>query len=376
MTSTASYLEQFRANRQVAKNKFVVAGFDGFIDRIVTPVSLRFGSGERFAPIGTMVEFGNRVAEAAGKSTNIELYQRMEKLGGNGPIMANALLTSGVCVKYVGALGANEPHPALADFAKRSSAVTLCDPGYTTAIEFTDGKLMLGMMAGFDELSYRQISKRLGGESGIVELLSRADLVALLNWTMLPHMTAIFQSLEEYVLPLLPAARGRRFFFDLADPEKRSDTELREALHCIGRFTPFGQVTLGLNLKEAEHVARLLGLAHSGETPDSLKTLAHSLRERLEIGTVVVHPRKSAACATENGSFWMPGPYCEVPLVSTGAGDHFNAGFSLGQLLGLSPEACLATGVGTSGYYVRTGKSPNLDELETFLGQLDHVNTT
>ena len=63
----------------------------------------------------------------------------------------------------------------------------------------------------------------------------------------------------------------------------------------------------------------------------------------------------------------MPGPYTEKPLITTGAGDHFNAGFTTGQLLGLDPEGCLALGVSTSGHYVRTGESPSLAALETFL---------
>ena len=47
--------------------------------------------------------------------------------------------------------------------------------------------------------------------------------------------------------------------------------------------------------------------------------------------------------------------------------NHFNAGFSIGQLLGLDPEACLTLGVCSSGHYVRTGESPTLASLETFL---------
>ena len=57
----------------------------------------------------------------------------------------------------------------------------------------------------------------------------------------------------------------------------------------------------------------------------------------------------------------------KTPLITTGAGDHFNCGFVTGQLLGLEPEACLTLGVCTSGHYVRTGESPTLATLETFL---------
>ncbi len=70
-----------------------------------------------------------------------------------------------------------------------------------------------------------------------------------------------------------------------------------------------------------------------------------------------------------SGTWWAPGPYTEKPLITTGAGDHFNAGFTSGQLLGLDPEACLAIGVCTSGHYVRTGESPSLAAVETFLAK-------
>ena len=63
----------------------------------------------------------------------------------------------------------------------------------------------------------------------------------------------------------------------------------------------------------------------------------------------------------------MPGPLAEKPLITTGAGDHFNAGFVTGQVLGLDPEGALTLGVCTSGHYVRTAKSPSLDDLEKFL---------
>ena len=62
-----------------------------------------------------------------------------------------------------------------------------------------------------------------------------------------------------------------------------------------------------------------------------LRELARALRENLKIGTVVVHPKESAACATRDGSWWVEGPYTENPKLTTGAGDHFNAGFVIGQ---------------------------------------------
>jgi hypothetical protein len=360
-------LEELRTRRASISNKFVVVGFDGFVDRIVHPVALRHGQGEAFTPMGTIEEFGRRILEAAGKSTNIELFPRLDKLGGNGPIMANALLAGGLQVKYIGALGVPEVHPVFVDMARRAAAVSLCDPGFTTALEFTDGKVMLGMMKSLDEVTYPRLVEVMG-EGALFDCLSRADLVALVNWTMIPNMTSIFEELAGRVFPVLPP-RERLFFFDLADPQKRSASDLSLVLRAISRFQAFGRVTLGLNLKEAQQVFAVL--TGGGETEDEkgLRSMARQIRQKLDIGTVVIHPTRSGACATRNDTWWVPGPYADKPLITTGAGDHFNAGFVTGQLLGLSPESCLGLGVSTSGFYVRTGRSPSLGDLETFLAQ-------
>ncbi|MFI5356588.1 MAG: PfkB family carbohydrate kinase [Opitutales bacterium] len=359
-------LQELRSRRARLSGKHALVGLDGFVDTIVTPVALRAGQGENFTPINTLTEFGQRILAAAGKSTNIEFYPRLDKLGGNGPIMANALLAQGTSLTYVGALGRAVIHPVFAPMAARATVVSLCDAAATTAAEFTDGKLMLGMMKSLDEITPAKITEVMGAE-GYRHALAAADLVALVNWTMIPNMTAVFTDLVERVLPQVPVKPGRIFFFDLADPEKRSAADLVYALETIARFEQFGRVTLGLNLKEAQQVFTVLGFGSETETEQGLRAMAAKIRARLDLTTVVIHPKESAACATKADTFWVPGPYVARPLITTGAGDHFNSGFTAGQLMDLSPEACLGLGVCTSGHYVRTGQSPNLGELETFL---------
>jgi hypothetical protein len=350
--------------KSTISDKYAIVGFDGFLDKIVTPVALRNGQGDDFIPIQSIAEFGHRILGAAGKSTNIELYPKLEKIGGNGPLMGNGLLAAGTKLKYIGALGA--PHPSFVDFATRSDAVTLCEPGITTALEFRDGKLMLGTMTSLDEINYERIVEKIGGEPVLIDLFSKADLVALVNWTMIPNMTAIFERLTN-VIPHHPTSKKQRYFFDLADPEKRSSSDLREALRAIARFEGIGSVTLGLNLKEAQHLHTLLGFNIETEDANGLKKMASDIREELRIDTVVIHPRESAACATSKGNFYVPGPFCEKPFTTTGAGDHFNAGFCVGQLLDLDPECCLTLAVAASGHYVRTGHSPSLLDLQEML---------
>src|SRR3954453_22160847 len=79
-------------------------GLDGFVDEIIHAVDTRKNAAE-YTRVNTITEFGERSKEAAGRSTNIEFVRQKKKLGGNGPIMANALATLGLKVIYVGSLG-------------------------------------------------------------------------------------------------------------------------------------------------------------------------------------------------------------------------------------------------------------------------------
>src|SRR5438067_13639998 len=65
-------------------------GFDGFIDTICHAVDTRQSASE-YTRIPTLAAYGQRIAAAAGKSTNLEIVVQNVKLGGNGPIMANAM---------------------------------------------------------------------------------------------------------------------------------------------------------------------------------------------------------------------------------------------------------------------------------------------
>ena len=135
----------------------------------------------------------------------------------------------------------------------------------------------------------------------------------------------------------------------------------------LTRFQAHVDVILGLNLKEAAQTTHALGLP-APET--DLRATAQAIRTHLGLTAVVIHPREGAAAATEESTAAILGPLVARPLISTGAGDHFNAGFCLGWILGLPLAESLAAGVATSGYYVRTAQSPNPTDLANFLDAL------
>jgi sugar/nucleoside kinase (ribokinase family) len=359
-------LEDLSGKMATVTDKQALVGLDGFVDKIITPVGSRHGQGDDFDPIPTIEAFGKRILEAAGKSANIELYENYQKLGGNGPIMANALAAGHLKVEYIGALG--QPiHPVFEEFAAKTKAVSVADPGITDAVEFEDGKIMFGSMKGLDDVTMQRILDTMG-EGAFLDAVNRADLIALVNWTMIPNMTSILEDMLTRILPNLgPKESGRYFYFDLADPAKRSRADLKEVLSVISRYRSFGSVTLGLNLAEARQACDVLDLGGVGEGGDELKAAATRIRNALNLSCVVIHPREGAACATKDGAWYVEGPFCKSPKISTGAGDHFNAGFSTAEVLGLSPETCLAVAVATSGQYVRTGRSPSLHDTSCFI---------
>ena len=92
---------------------------------------------------------------------------------------------------------------------------------------------------------------------------------------------------------------------------------------------------LGLNLKEAIEIAEVLGLPGQSDPEAAIEADAAAIREALDLACVVIHPRRAAAAATAIESARFAGPFVKHPMISTGAGDHFNAGFCLGRILGL-----------------------------------------
>src|SRR3954468_20351020 len=81
-----------------------VVGLDGFVDEIIAVVDKRHGT-DRYEPVRTIGAMGEKIRNAVGESSNYELVVKQRKLGGNGPIMANALAHLGLQVTYIGCLG-------------------------------------------------------------------------------------------------------------------------------------------------------------------------------------------------------------------------------------------------------------------------------
>ena len=360
-------LDQLSGARNKLARAKVLVGLDGFVDTIIHVVAQRISATE-YTRMATISEFAKRVEAAAGLSANFEFVTQMVKLGGNGPIMANALGSYGAPVTYLGNLGYPAVHPVFADFAKRARVISVAEPGYTDAIEFEDGKLMCGKNDSLREVNWTNLLKHVP-EEDLIAIFEESSLIALVNWTMLPAMSAIWQKIQSRIAPKLGGDK-RWLFFDLADPAKRTREDIAAALDLITKFQKHFRVILGLNLQESRQIGEVLGITGPDNSPEQVTQHAANILEKLQVDTVVVHPTAFAAAADCTGATHVAGPFTAKPKITTGAGDHFNAGFCIGRLLGCDLAGSLQVGVATSGFYVRQAKSPRLEDLKKFLQTL------
>ncbi len=222
--STAEALRQ--SEPRISSMKAVL-GFDGFVDEIIAVVDKRHGP-DSFEPVESIASMARKILGAAGESSNYELVVKQRKLGGNGPIMANALASLGLDVTYIGNLGYPDIHLVFRDFAARAKVISIAEPGHTDALEFADGKLMLGKIQSLGDVNWENLVDRVGKKE-LIDLMAGATLLGTVNWTMLPRLGEIWDKLLEEVFPALPK-NGRTLYVDLADPEKRTREDLRAAL--------------------------------------------------------------------------------------------------------------------------------------------------
>jgi sugar/nucleoside kinase (ribokinase family) len=357
-----------------------LVGFDGFVDSIIELVDQRASMAPSdYRGIATIEAFAARCAAAAGKSTNVEIVVKEDRFGGNGPLMAGGLARLGLATTYVGAVGREDDHASLHPLyhelearcrASGGRVLPVAPPAHTHALEFHDGKIMLGDPRNVQRVTWGLLEQRLGG-AGLASLIGGARLLAVVNWVMMAGVQGILDALEAGPLAAHPGTPPR-VFIDLCDPAKRTDADIRTVLGTLSRLNARAPVTLGLNLAEAERIDSVAGArAFVPDEPrvgEPIRRAAERLVRVLGLSCVVIHPREGAGGADSGGaSGWFDGPLVRRPRISTGAGDHFNAGFALAQVLGLPLDSCLAVGCAESGVYVRDGESPTLERLVEFL---------
>lgn len=338
-----------------------LCGFDGFIDTFI-----------RMESPSSMAEFGPKVAAAAGIAASYTVCHEGDKFGGNGPLFATALSEihgGGIDLTYIGAMGNDGILPiyeeALSE--KVTRLYSLADPAHSDCLEFSDGKVMLSDLRACAEITWGRLIERVGTET-VDQLLQSAQFIAAVNWGKLINVGPLWRNLAARHKELGRPARELIFFMDLAEFEQRPDADRQELIELVSDITQHCRTMLSFNLKEAWQMADTFGRQFQGQKePGQVADLSAFLREKIDADRIIIHPNDGAACASADGCVYVPGPFCQKPLISTGAGDNFGAGCIAAALLGLDDAAVILAGNCSSGHFVRSGRAPSYADMARFM---------
>jgi hypothetical protein len=335
-------------------------GFDGYEDKIQKVVQAKQGSEPIF--FENITHFSHHLAALAGRSGQIELLTQETKLGGNAPIMANALGSLGFKNHCVGTMGFPEIAPVFRNMHPNCTAISIAAPAETNALEFEDGKLIFSEVSTFEKLTWQYVREKTGFVN-LCHYITESEVVAFVDWANLSHCSEIWEGiLQDIVAP--SGTKHQHFFFDLADPSKRPTEEIMKAFEVISAFSDYGNVTLGMNENEAHKVANSLGYDTQGI---DLQITGRNILHHLTINQLLIHPTdRSIICTTET-TVVLSGRLIAKPKILTGGGDNLNAGFCLGLALNLDIELCMLLGMTNSGAYIQNGYSPEIQDLVKYL---------
>lgn len=351
-------LQKLLSNSKNKQQPEYFIGFDGFTDEILQAVDQRQGPTEAsFIP--TIAQLGQRIRAASGESCNIEWVPKLEKLGGNAPILCNALLKLQEKVTFSGTIGLpSQIEPLFASMAKDChKTIPLGKSGQSHALEFNDGKVIFGKLQSISTLSLEEVLAKIGAEQ-LGKTLEKSDLFACVNWTMMPMMTPLWEYItKEFGSLLLRKKKKRWLYIDLADPAKRSDESLNQAISILSKMTRFYSVVLSLNTAESRRLAQIFDI------PGGIQAEASTLRSKFRFEQVVIHNAGYSLCASSSGIHSHEASIETSPTLTTGAGDNFNAGYCYGLAHQYTVGDCLELAMSIAGIYVRKGRSPSLAEL-------------
>ncbi len=335
-----------------------VCGFDGFIDTLARPV-MQAGADKVY--FKTIRQFGEYIASKGGKSGSIELDIKSRRAGGNAPNFSLALASAGVDVHCMAAVGYPEPDPVFADLRSKCDTHGVMAPGLCTALEFDDGKIFLTQNDGIRPITYGHIRQSVGA-ANISAMVGNSDGIALLNWGEIDSMHQVWQdALRDFSVASVVNNR-KKLLIDFADISARSDADINAVLALIKYYQAWFEIYISLNLNEYQRLCRLLAI-NSELDASSMQDLFHALC----IDGLVAHTPRHSFFANHASCLHINNLHVPKPMINTGAGDHFNAGFMFGLLHQFDMQSALIMASAVSGLFISQGSSPDRRQLAEYL---------
>jgi len=357
MTKQNVDMEKIRERLQGAGGK-IVLGIDGYIDSVWQILASRTGP-EEYELYERMSNFSKTLSGCEEGGFSNEIIRKRRSYGGFTANTGKALTGLGVDLSMVGMFGKSSIDPVFEVFSGVGEFVSVGDPGLVTIYEFTDGKIMFVYTEEIMGFNWEAMTGTLD-ENRIKGIYSAADIIGLGYWSLMPA----FDEIVTKICGLMKDnQKKQRIFFDFADIRKRDRESLESTLALLFSLNMQIPMTLSLN----EHEAALL-FSYYGETiaqeGEGAAAQTEKIRKTIGIDELVVHtPYFSTAASEYEGRCAAPQNYCTSPVITVGAGDHFNGGYMAAALKGLDIEERLTVGNAVTSLYISRGKSPSMQEL-------------
>lgn len=338
------------------KGKKVLAGFDGFVDTIVRPVSS--GSIDTKEFFNCIEQFGEYIKTKKGKSASVELVEQCVSAGGNAPNFSEGAAELGIQVCCIGALGYPDIDHSFGRLKQEAEVYSIGNPGKCIALEFGDGKIMLSYPDALKYLSWAEIG-RIMNKRKLSELFSEADGYAFLNWSELPHSNDIWRGIAEEICTEQTFTAGKPLLIDFCDFSGRRTEELSEALEILMSLKQYFQVIVSMNENETVEMARFF----SGNAEGNMEEKGKLIYESMKPDGLVIHTIDTCYAWENSEEYRVNGKVVINPVISTGAGDRFNAGLCMGLFCDLPMDECLLLANRVTAYFLETGKSGTWDAV-------------
>ena len=345
----------------------VVFGFDGVVDRVRRVVAQRTGPGA-YNPMETMSELSERIDDASRLDTScsIEWQNQGKRAGGHTSHLGRAMERLGCKPTLIGTFG-DPPLDTFTEEYERADIVSLGDAATTDAIEFNDGKVLLSDTGSLASLDWDEVRDTVG----LNTLASRVDRTRVFGigyWATVLQLPTILNGLREDLWPRLRDP-PERVLFDPADIRRLSEPTLESGIEALDTLDDTVPVTVSSNRAETLRIAGLF----DDVSDTSLATAARVAREGLGVSKFVTHTVSAALSVTSDEQHKVEVPHEAEPVLTTSAGDHFNAGLVLGRMTRLDDGPQLIAGSAVAGYFIRNGEPPTYDELLAFLARYEDL---
>jgi hypothetical protein len=338
-------------------------GFDGIIDTVREMVAERAGPDE-YVPFDRLDRLAERIADSASVDTSlaVEWIAHRTRTGGLVCHLGRAMGNLSVDPIMVGTFGdpiASEFESEFGEYRKTSIGT----PGYTDAVEFNDGKLLLTEPGTYRGLDWERVCDRVGRDR-LAGFLEESDLLAVGYWAMIPGLPSILEGLAREVWPTLSSPPAD-VVVDPADIRQLTSDQVRAGVDPLRELDDCVPVTFSANRAESAVITEALDEG-DGET---IPALAAALRRGLGISRVVTHGVDHSAMATADGVAAAETIRVDEPELTTSAGDHFNVGLCMGLMEEMTDPATTALGNVVAGSFVRSGRSPSHADISAFVDE-------